>query len=198
MHDMHRPEETLRQIARLLAPYVAEELEKPRPSLSPEYDEATSEVYVAPLSTDVLRRAYGFFGALQMHGRMNSVDLASILGVDSPRQISGLLTTPLKRRARQLELPLPFIGGEGSLPYGGIPEPDPARDDPGRTYWEDRNGASARLVTAIREELARRGAWKANKFVWEPGDFEILPEEEVAELGLQFNDLKLHERRDPS
>jgi len=191
---MHTPEETLKQIARLLAPYVAEELDKPRPSLSPDYNQATCEVYVAPLSTDVLLRAYGFFGALQMHGRMNSIDLASFLEVGSPRQISGLLTTPLKRRARQLELPLPFIGGEGSLPYGGIPAPDPERDDPGRTYWEDRNGAAARLTRAIRDELARRGAWKPNKFVWEPGDIEFLSEDAVADLERKLNTPKRAKR----
>jgi hypothetical protein len=127
-----------------------------------------------------------------MHGRMNSVDLAAFLEVSSPRQISGLLTTPLKRRARQLELPLPFVGGEGSLPYGGIPKPDPERDDPGRTYWEDRNGASARLVKAIQRELAGRSAWKPNRFVWEPGDVEILSQAEVAELFRQLKPSKKH------
>jgi hypothetical protein len=53
-------------------------------------------------------------------------------------------------------LPLPFDGGEGALPWGGLPSPEPD-DDRERTYWQDRNGIADRMVSALRRELAIRG-----------------------------------------
>jgi hypothetical protein len=66
-----------------------------------------------------------------------------------------MLTSPLKRRAKQLGLPLPFHGGEGSLAYGGIPDPQPD-ESPRRTYWSDRDGIARRMVEALEGELRSR------------------------------------------
>jgi hypothetical protein len=170
---------TLRALARLLAPYIAEELDRHQAALSPDYDESTCDVFVAELGTEVLRRLITLCAGLQMRDKVSSLELAAALEVASPRNISGALTTPLKRRARLLKLPLPFRGGEGALAYGGIPAPDPAADDQNRTYWQDRDGIAARLSAAAATELGKRGTPYPSKFIWEPGDLEVLSEDEV-------------------
>jgi hypothetical protein len=176
------PEAVLRELARLIAPYVAEELQRPRPSVAASYDQNTCTVFVSELGTHVLERAYGFFRQLELNGRISSVELAGLVTDKGPRAIGGVLTSPIKRRARHLGLPLPFLGGEGVRPYGGIPDPLPG-DDPHRTYWVDHDGIAGRMVKAIIVELDRRPeAIRPWRFTWEPGDFEILGPNEAAEI----------------
>lgn len=136
-----------RIVARWLAPYIEEELAqlparaRRRGALTPEYDEATCTEFVVPLGDVVLRNGEVLFGWLASSGEITSLDLADELGVASPRQISAVLTTPLKRRAKALQLPLPWNEGE--------------RD--GRTVWIGRDAIARRMLTAIQAERERRG-----------------------------------------
>jgi hypothetical protein len=152
------PEETLKLLARALAPYIAEELKRldalANDELDPNYDARCCRRFVAELGDQVLRRAENFFEALARDGVIDSLSLASLLGV-APRELSGNLTTPLKRRAASLQLSLPFDGGLGGQPYGGIPNPS-ADMDSDRTHWQDRDGIARRMVAAIQDELAVR------------------------------------------
>lgn len=153
-----RPQEIdrlLRSAARLLAPYIEAELGRAAVTYSHLYDGGTIGEYARKLPDGVIEKAIVLFEHLAEHGRMSSVELAAALGFDSPRAIPGALTTPLKRRAREMNLPLPFDGGEGSLPYGGITDPQPS-DDRERTYWQDRDGIAERMVTILKGERATR------------------------------------------
>lgn len=155
-------DETLRLLARALAPFMAEELrridELERASLDPDYDEPTCKRFVGELGEQVRERAWVMFGLLDRQGVIDSVHLASALGI-TPRELSGYLTTPLKRRAKALRLPLPFAGGLGSEAYGGIPSPSPDMDAE-RTHWQDRDGIAGRMLNALKEneEHARSSA----------------------------------------
>jgi hypothetical protein len=177
----------LRDLAKLLAPYVAEELERPRPTVARDYDDATCAIFVSGLGTPVVERALTLFRLLDERGKISSVELAAELGFDTPRAIAGSLTTPLKRRARGLELPLPFLGGEGSKAYGGLPEPA-GTDEPGRTHWQDRDGIAQRMLGALRAEVQRRPEARMWRFVWQEGDVDILTPEQVAKMKLLPHD----------
>jgi hypothetical protein len=204
MHTSDTPnaDRVLRDFARLLAPYVAEELERPRPTVSPGYDPATCTIFVSTLGTGVLERALKLFTKLADDGRISSVELAKEITIGGPRAIGGALTSPLKRRAKQLGLPLPFLGGEGAREYGGIPSPLPD-DDPRRTYWQDHNGIATRMVEAIQAQLSLGSGYidpndpraqgvdenapfyspeRAKRFTWGPGDLEWVTPEEAARL----------------
>lgn len=149
-------------IARALAPYLAKELRAlarvESEGLDPNYDIRTCRRFLAGLGGDVLVRAETLFRLLAGEQVVDSVELAGALGA-TPRGISGQLTTPLKRRAKSLQLPLPFLGGRGDAPFGGIPSPTPDMDA-NRTHWADRNGIAARMITAIQEvaEVADRAS----------------------------------------
>lgn len=139
-----------RALARWLAPYLAEELGLPRGSqskLSPvqTYDDATCAVYVASLGDVVLDNAEVFFARLEQEGEIGSLALADAIGVANPRNIAAVLTTPLKKRAKALSLPLPW-----------------AEDAHGqRTVWLDRENIAERMLRAVREEKARRARRRA-------------------------------------
>ena len=137
-------ETAARALAQWLAPYLAEELgltRRAQPQLSLEsYDEATCAVVVAPLGDVVLDNAEVFFTRLAHEGEIGSLALADAIGVASPRNIAAVLTTPLKKRAKALSLPLPW-----------------AEDAHGqRTIWLDREGIAERMLHAVQEEKARR------------------------------------------
>lgn len=153
-------DETLRSLARALAPYLAEELDRigelRREALDPGYNERTCRRFVGELGDEVLRRATVLFAALDANGIVDSVGLATALAI-TPRELSGHLTTPLKRRAKALGLPLPFAGGLGTETYGGIKNPAPDLD-PERTHWQDRDGVAKRMLVAIDEELESRAS----------------------------------------
>ena len=133
-----------RALAQWLAPYLAEELgltRPPQPQLSLEsYDEGTCAVVVAPLGDVVLDNAEVFFTRLADEGEIGSLALADAIGVASPRNIAAVLTTPLKKRAKALSLPVPW-----------------AEDAHGqRTIWLNREGIAERMLHAVHEEKARR------------------------------------------
>lgn len=138
---------------------MAQELQRLRERadapLSGDFDATTCAEFVRELGDRVLERARTLFGYLAAGQVVDSIELASALGV-TPRALSGHLTTPLKRRARSLNLPLPFDGGRGGESYGGISAP--AVDmDPKRTHWKNRNGIAQRMLAALDAELAMRG-----------------------------------------
>jgi hypothetical protein len=145
----------LRVLAKALAPYLATELQKAGladlapASLQADYDARTCAVFTEGLTPNVLRRAKILFQLIADDGRTDSVTLSAALNA-SPREIGGSLTTPIKRRAAALGLPLPWDGGRGAEPYGGLPNPRPD-DDPQRTYWADRKGIAKRMLKAIEE-----------------------------------------------
>jgi hypothetical protein len=137
-------ETAARALAQWLAPYLTEELGLTRPAqpqLSLEsYDEGTCAVVVAPLGDVVLDNAEVFFTRLADEGEIGSLALADAIGVASPRNIAAVLTTPLKKRAKALSLPLPW-----------------AEDAHGqRTIWLNREGIAERMLHAVHEEKARR------------------------------------------
>ena len=137
-------------LARWLAPYVAEELglerpSRPEPSPLPSYDDAACAVFVASIGDVVLENAEVFFTRLAREGEIGSLTLADAIGVASPRNIAAVLTTPLKKRAKALALPLPW-----------------AEDAHGqRTVWLDREGIGERMLHALHEEKARRARRRA-------------------------------------
>jgi hypothetical protein len=140
--------EALRALARVLAPYVADELrshgfEAPAKRASSRgFDAANAERYVQGLRPDVVERAIVFFAALAVPpGRIDSETLAAELGV-SGRGLSGALLTPLKRRARKLGLSEPWQESESGR---------------SRKVWSDRAGNSRRILQALeRESVANR------------------------------------------
>src|SRR5438128_935874 len=112
----------LRILARAAAPYVAGELRKSAPGhmaeepLDVDYDDRTCAVFASELGRIVIERAFTLFENLDEPGRIDSLALAEKLDT-TPRELSGMLTTPLKRRAAALGLPLPWEGGRGSEEY---------------------------------------------------------------------------------
>jgi hypothetical protein len=139
-----------RALARWLAPYVAEELGLPsvsqsKPAPLESYDEATCAVYVASLGDVVLDNAETFFARLGQEGEIGSLALADAIGVASPRNIAAVLTTPLKKRAKALSLPLPWA----EAAHGQ------------RTVWLDRDDIAERMLHAVREQKARRARRRA-------------------------------------
>ena len=147
----------MKAFARALAPYLAVELAaltQVQNASDVNYDAATCARYVAELGTGVLDRSLVLFNALAQEGRTDSLSLSAALECRPPA-LAGSLTTPIKRRAKSLGLPLPFDGGQGSVEFGGLSRPRPG-DDPGRTYWADRNGIAVRMLEAIKAELATR------------------------------------------
>lgn len=146
----------LRHLARLLRPYLADEGLSSKPTVSPSWDADTCASFADRLSADMAKRALALFEALQTSGKVSSVELTLRLELDTPRELAGNLTTSLKRHVKALGLPMPYDGGVGSLPYGGIPNPVKGEDDPQRTYWVDRDGIAARMTRALRQSLAER------------------------------------------
>jgi hypothetical protein len=86
---------------------------------------------------------------LSSKGRIDSVLVAREILDCERKHIGANLTIWLKKQARELGCDLPYAGGLGEEPYGGIPNPRPS-DDPGRTYYLDRDGIAARMVEALR------------------------------------------------
>ena len=109
----------------------------------PLYTPATCQEFAQGLSDDVLRRAQRLFQPLGQVGRIDSAQLAEILGT-SPASLGGLLTTPLSRRADAMGLPLPYV-------IDRIPGSR-------RRVWRDHAGIAGRVALAIRDELEARGS----------------------------------------
>jgi hypothetical protein len=138
-----RSDELARSLARWLAPYIAEELNLgDAPARPTRYDAETCREYAAGLGTTVLPRAQAMFQLLAEHGRVGSLELATAIGVSSPRALSGVLTTALKRRAVALSLEPPWHATVDA-------------DD--RTVWIDHNGIAGLMTAAFGDEIAARG-----------------------------------------
>lgn len=138
------PEDIAPALARWIAPYVAAELEKrPLRASSPRsgYDAATCAEYVSELGQGVINRATDFFSKLDAGGRIGSLELAQVIGTNTPRNIPANLTNSLKQRARKMGLDVPW---------------DETVDADNRTVWLDRAGIAARMVEALRAETQRR------------------------------------------
>jgi hypothetical protein len=140
---MTSQEEIAPALARWLAPYVAEELNRLN-SLG--YDEAVCAAYVRELGQGVLNKAGTFFGMLEHHGKVGSLDLASAIGTDTPRNIPANLTNSLKQRAAAMGLTRPW---------------DETKDEDNRTVWIDRDGIASRMNQAVMNEQHRRSGPKA-------------------------------------
>lgn len=133
-----------RAFARWLAPYIAEELGlvgAGQPERSATYDDAICREYVAALGDGVVERADTMFRLLAKQGEVGAQQLADALHLASTRQLSGALTTALKRRAAALGLDPPWDVADG-------------RD--GRTAWYDREGIARRMRAALAAEQRQR------------------------------------------
>lgn len=143
--------------------------------LDPSYDDATCAMFVETLGDAVLDRAVSFFEGLRDLGELSSVELAYLLGA-APRELSGLVTGALKKRAAKLGLPQPFDVDE--------------TDDGTRTLWRDRDDIAKRMVNALRKERDRRGGLP----MFRGTKYQLL-EEALASLGaddvvLSFEDIE--------
>lgn len=107
----------------------------------PFYDDPTCREFVAGLSTPVLRRAIVLFSALAERETVSASAVAEELEVN-PQELPGLLTTPLRRRANSLGVPLPYVIARHSAT--------------GRRSWSDEGGIARRLEHAARAADAER------------------------------------------
>ncbi len=142
------PESDLRALARILAPYIADELGLTKEVLEAaavdrrtSFDESLCRDYARELSVAALQRGHVFFKALSEEGRINSVTLAERLQFTSSKALAGALTNQLKKAARTLGVQVPW---------------EETEDGDGRTVWLDRDGIAAPLAEAILAELGRR------------------------------------------
>lgn len=102
-------------LAKWFAPYVAAELANTHEvgsgevrTLTSSYDATTCAEYVKGLGVPVLNRATDFFQKLDADGQIGSVELANVLGTNTPRNIPSNLTNSLKQRAKKLGLDVPW------------------------------------------------------------------------------------------
>ena len=96
--------------------------------------------FVDGLSDDVLERSEGLFRPLWRIGHIDSEQLADLMGC-MPPSLSGLVMTPLSRRAKDLGLPLPYVV---------------ARAPNGRRIWRDQGNVASRMTIAIQKEISSR------------------------------------------
>jgi hypothetical protein len=96
--------------------------------------------FAAGLSESVLPRAEVMFDRLERDGIVSAGQLAEALDC-RPAALGGLLLTPLRRRSRALELPLPYR---------------PGRSPSGHRVLFDEGGLAARMSVALREARERR------------------------------------------
>lgn len=149
-------EQTLRALARLLAPYLAEALQEHAGGVSGnetlrrrarQYDEGGAREFVGGLGREVTGHAIVFFDSLRTPpNRVDAVTLADQLGALSGRSLSGMLTTPLKRHADRLGFVLP--------PWDEV---DRAARDP--TVWADRDGNADRIYRALEQHWVAHPHW---------------------------------------
>jgi hypothetical protein len=142
------PDDLLRGLARLLAPYLADELRgtmshhAPRKTVPPRrvYDDAGARDFVADLPLNLTENALVLFEALKdPPHRIDAPALVELLGAVNGRELSGLLTTPLKRRATKL--------GFGDPPW------TTDESGTGHTVWLDRDGDAERIYQALTRRL---------------------------------------------
>lgn len=105
------------------------------------YPEDTCRAFAQGLRDDVLDRALTLFWALAREGSIDSNDLGALLGARS-RQAGALISTPMKRRAEEMDLPLPYVIGRSS----------PSR----LRTWSDQFGIADRMAAALLDEQQAR------------------------------------------
>jgi hypothetical protein len=125
-------------LAKWLAPYIAAELKRLD---STDYDEVACAEYVRELGQGVLNKAGTFFGMLEQHGRVGSLELANAIGTGTPKNIPANLTNSLKQRATAMSRRRPW---------------DETKDTDNRTVWIDRDGIAERMQEAVMNEQTRR------------------------------------------
>jgi hypothetical protein len=131
-----------RELARWLAPYVAEELRRQTHAEDPDAFTADQCRELAhALGVNSLHRSREFFIRLDADGSVDSLTMATFIGVGTPRNIPSAVTTPIKRIAKRLGFGLPW-------------DEEVNIDD--RTVWRDRDGIAGRMLKAIRDETERR------------------------------------------
>jgi hypothetical protein len=159
------PEETLRQFAQLLAPYLRDalaDLEAPDPpardrdrdrarrllSRRLHYDSTRStDLFVRDLGRDVTANAIVFFDALRRPPhRVDSQTLAELIGAPSGRALAGMLITPLKRHADRAGFQLP-------------PFDEDRQPGRGRVVYSDRNGIAEHIYAALERHRAAHPHW---------------------------------------
>jgi len=149
------PEQTLRDLARLLAPYLREALHEDDDeparqagrSRDGRYDKAQAKDLVSGLNREVTGHALVLFDALRKPPhRIDAATLADQLGALSGRALSGMLTTPLKRHADRL--------GLKQLPWD---EAERTGRDP--TVWVDREGNAQRVYEALVRHREAHPNW---------------------------------------
>ena len=101
------------------------------------YPEEVCRTFAQGLKDDVLDRALTLFWALAREGSIDSNDLGALLGA-RPRQAGALVSTPMKRRAEEMDLPLPYVIGRSS----------PSR----LRTWSDQFGIAERMAAALLSE----------------------------------------------
>lgn len=131
-----------REFARWLAPYVAEELRRDAHGMDPRaYTTEQCRELVRELGVNSVHRSRDFFNKLDAEGAVDSLTMATHMGVGTPRNIPSAVTTPIKRVAKRLGFGLPW---------------DEEENVEERTVWRDRDGIARRMLEAIREETERR------------------------------------------
>lgn len=144
-------DEAGRALAAWLAPYLAARLGTttgrgareiaPMEAEAALYTDDAIREFVRGLGNKVLVNCKPFFAALVERGQIGSLEVARMVGVSSPRNIPSVLTTPLKRRAKALGLPMPWRSGA---------------DHEDRTLWLAIEGVAEKFVEAIDIELNAR------------------------------------------
>lgn len=132
------------RLEELLRELIRDELGRLRTEVSSslgDYDQAACAALARELGMNSLNRAGDFFAKLNAAGAADSLTMAEHLSLGTPRNISSALTTPVKRVAKRLGLGLPWAE-----------EVSPG----GRIVWRDRDGISARMCEAVKEEQHRR------------------------------------------
>jgi hypothetical protein len=140
----------LRALARLLAPYLREELGEGAvvERVTPSWDDAGAAEFVSGLKPEVIDRALELFHALAHPPHtIDSLRLAEQLGAKSPREVAGLLTTPIKRRTSATGRDLPWE----------------ERQVAGRTVWADRNGSATPIYHALEAASDAHRALRSEK-----------------------------------
>jgi hypothetical protein len=188
---------TLKELARLLAPYLTEALGEQadhpataRKSADREraYDAAGSAELVGSFGRELTEHALVFFDALRTPPhRVDASTLADQLGALSGRALSGMLTTPLKRHADRLGFDRP--------PWD---EMERTGRDP--TVWTDRDGNAQRLYDALERHREAHPHWSppvqdllahpetrrpapSSIYVWAPEYADALAEHDGEETG---------------
>lgn len=144
----------LRELAQLIAPYVAEILEADdrrgqggsTEALS--YDDEGAAHYVSGLRQELTEYAIVFFETLsEPPHRVDARHLVALLGATTGREVAGLLTTPLKRHRER---------------HGFPGDPWDEEEGPGgQRMFVDRDGNATRILKALLDHRARHH-WTPN------------------------------------